>query len=464
MPDTFVTIQSLPVVTDLDDTETRIPLVEDADTSPVTKSISIGVLNRQSPQATPVATPADLRNVTQNFTRDGQKLHAISTREDFTYKADSVLADNGTTVFAPTWAGATGRWEIDVAASSSGGGAGGTPILQWNFDTSSNSTAGMVSGQMRSEDSASNSTSQLYIHEEDINGTNLSAYLDDVLAGSTSLAGDIKSLLTLTVGSETRNWVIQNWTKPSNIYIINAFQFAGASFNFTDDTATLSLPHHYAQTSPGDRFNLTIREDPATPPSISANEFIWYQTTDPTPTGFAVPSNAYWDDVNTNFTAQEFWLHLTFERGDHSGIYRLDSIASITGGYYFTSFASFIEDSVLDFANGDLFQGKVRAFVTRNTGGGGGGGSTTTGNRETLAGNKTLAIDGPKFEVLDPGAANRNVDLYAGGASFRYHIIVHDGASNNLVIRNESAVVLATLTASGQQASVMWDTNSWRLI
>ena len=89
--------------------------------------------------------------------------------------------------------------------------------------------------------------------------------------------------------------------------------------------------------------------------------------------------------------------------------------------------------------------------------------SRAAGNLETIAATKTLAVDDPYYQVLDGGVADRNVDLYAGGAIFRHHIIINNGSTNSLEVRDNTLTLLSSL-APGEQAMVLWDTSSWRLL
>lgn len=125
MTDTFVKISALDVADLADAINTALPITTSTDTTPTTQRASLDEVNKQSYQAKPVAAATDLRNVLQPLTRDGQLAGTIDTRIQYIYKADSTEVDDGINVLAPTWAGATGRWEI----FSSGGGGDFDSIL-----------------------------------------------------------------------------------------------------------------------------------------------------------------------------------------------------------------------------------------------------------------------------------------------------------------------------------------------
>lgn len=96
-------------------TEVHIPCTENSvslGASATTKAVSLELLNLQAYMATPVATATALRNVAEAWTRDGQQILVQDTGLVFRYDASSSAVDDGTTVLAPTWAGATGRFVL----------------------------------------------------------------------------------------------------------------------------------------------------------------------------------------------------------------------------------------------------------------------------------------------------------------------------------------------------------------
>ena len=122
---TFALIQDLTIASAISDTETRWPIVTGADSSPTVEALSLDILNMQAYYAKPVATATDLRNVNQAFTRNGQVVKALDTNTEYRYDANSNLADDGSTILAPTWATTTGRF-LEIV--SGGGGAGNTDL------------------------------------------------------------------------------------------------------------------------------------------------------------------------------------------------------------------------------------------------------------------------------------------------------------------------------------------------
>lgn len=97
-------------------------------------------------------------------------------------------------------------------------------------------------------------------------------------------------------------------------------------------------------------------------------------------------------------------------------------------------------------------------------GGAAGDPGAVTENGETLAGDKTLLESDPEYQFLDPGGANRNVDLPTTPSYARRFVIFHDGGANSLDIRI-SAVVQDTIT-TGQQSEWVYSTtlSAWRQI
>ena len=87
-----------------------------------------------------------------------------------------------------------------------------------------------------------------------------------------------------------------------------------------------------------------------------------------------------------------------------------------------------------------------------------------TENGETLAADKVLLESDEEYQFLDPGGANRNVDLPTTPSYARRFVIIHDGGANSLDIRI-SAVVQDTITA-GQQSAWLYSTSlaAWRQI
>jgi hypothetical protein len=84
------------------------------------------------------------------------------------------------------------------------------------------------------------------------------------------------------------------------------------------------------------------------------------------------------------------------------------------------------------------------------------------GTKETLLGNRTLDASDPYYCVFDT-ASDYLVNLYNGGSQFQHHFIINTSTTNTLDVVNESSVSLSVLNP-GEQALVMWDTTTWRLL
>ncbi len=80
-------------------------------------------------------------------------------------------------------------------------------------------------------------------------------------------------------------------------------------------------------------------------------------------------------------------------------------------------------------------------------------------NVETLAGNKTLVAKDSQFQALDPDGSDRDIVLPAELDGLRYDIL-HTGGANNLVVKNDAASTIATLT-TGQKATLVCDGTDW---
>lgn len=66
-------------------------------------------------------------------------------------------------------------------------------------------------------------------------------------------------------------------------------------------------------------------------------------------------------------------------------------------------------------------------------------------NRELLAADKVLALTDPTFQSLDPGGANRNVDLPAETSGREFVVANRADAAEDLVVRDDAAATLLTL-------------------
>jgi len=85
-------------------------------------------------------------------------------------------------------------------------------------------------------------------------------------------------------------------------------------------------------------------------------------------------------------------------------------------------------------------------------------------NTETLAADKTLTTTDPQVHFLDPGGANRNVDLPAEAAStgLAFELYNTADAAEDLVVRDDSGVQ-TIVTISQNEAGIMrCDGTSWR--
>ena len=87
-------------------------------------------------------------------------------------------------------------------------------------------------------------------------------------------------------------------------------------------------------------------------------------------------------------------------------------------------------------------------------------------NVETLSGNKTLTLKDAQIQKLDPAAASRDVTLPAEeeseGAMFL--IINAADAAESVVVKNDAAATIATLTADGtasERVLVVCDGSDW---
>ena len=82
---------------------------------------------------------------------------------------------------------------------------------------------------------------------------------------------------------------------------------------------------------------------------------------------------------------------------------------------------------------------------------------------ETLAADKVLALDDAPIQLLDPGGANRNVDLQAEGQSMgRWcRILNRADAPENLVVRNDALATIATISQN-EAAWFFCDGGTWR--
>lgn len=83
-------------------------------------------------------------------------------------------------------------------------------------------------------------------------------------------------------------------------------------------------------------------------------------------------------------------------------------------------------------------------------------------NVETISGSKTLDTTEPHFQKIDGGAADRNVDLVAEsvGIDGFWFWIRNAGATNNLLVRDDTPTTLETLTP-GDTCLVVCDGTAW---
>ena len=97
-------------------------------------------------------------------------------------------------------------------------------------------------------------------------------------------------------------------------------------------------------------------------------------------------------------------------------------------------------------------------------------GKTLSGgtNIEVLSGTKTLTdANSVRLQILDPGGADRDVALptvgaFAGAHEQREYVIVNNGSTNNLLVK-QLTTVLSTVTP-GNQATVVRDNSTWMAI
>lgn len=71
-----------------------------------------------------------------------------------------------------------------------------------------------------------------------------------------------------------------------------------------------------------------------------------------------------------------------------------------------------------------------------------------THNVETLSGDKTLSSASERYQKLNPGGSHRNVDFPAEDTveGYQFYIENTGGAADNLVVRNDAAGTIVTLT------------------
>lgn len=84
-------------------------------------------------------------------------------------------------------------------------------------------------------------------------------------------------------------------------------------------------------------------------------------------------------------------------------------------------------------------------------------------NEETLAAAKSLDIDDPHFQNLDPGGANRNIALDAEASMTGMWFLIRNSDTapgDDLVVRNDTPATLITL-AEGEMAIVICNGTAW---
>ena len=84
-------------------------------------------------------------------------------------------------------------------------------------------------------------------------------------------------------------------------------------------------------------------------------------------------------------------------------------------------------------------------------------------NTETLAGTKTLTITDKRVQFLDPDGSHRNVDLPAEASSAGLMFIICNtaGGAENLVIRNDAASTVATISQN-EMGMAICDGTTWK--
>lgn len=83
-------------------------------------------------------------------------------------------------------------------------------------------------------------------------------------------------------------------------------------------------------------------------------------------------------------------------------------------------------------------------------------------NTETLSGNKTMARSDSPVQFLDPGGANRNVDLPAEEEGLVYIISNEaDMGSEDLTVREDTGMTTVVTVSQNEVAIVVSDGTGW---
>lgn len=80
----------------------------------------------------------------------------------------------------------------------------------------------------------------------------------------------------------------------------------------------------------------------------------------------------------------------------------------------------------------------------------------------SIAGNDTLTIASSTYQILDGGGSDYDVILPAEDDGI-YFWIRNDGATNNLVVKNDAAATIKSLTP-GLAALVVCDGTNWKVV
>lgn len=78
---------------------------------------------------------------------------------------------------------------------------------------------------------------------------------------------------------------------------------------------------------------------------------------------------------------------------------------------------------------------------------------------QTISGDTSLTDKDSLFQIIDGGGSDRDVTLPAEKDG-RVYMIKNSGATNSLVIKNDAAATIETLT-SGQTTMVVCDGTNW---
>lgn len=365
--------------------------------------------------------------------------------------------------------------------SSGGGGGGGSRLLSWTFDNTANNGTGLAPGNLRVDVSPTlNGLSEIYIHTTDASGNDWGQVLGSLLSHSDQ-ASTSDSIITFVIQGTAYNCVLDDWSVSGSVYtlVVEPQSSAIASVTPTNgETIVLGLAEYYAQRTIGAR-KTVVGISNGVPGSIASGQaHIGLNGYGGGVEAIAVStaSGSWLSTIpDMEYFANEFFLGIEFEKADYGVIAEVTEVYSITGGKVFLlGGQSEVYSDTGIFQPSTLWTGakiRVALFSTSpNTGGGGGGGtdrstSITTGNTETLGVDKVLADGDGKHQMFNGGVADRNVDLYNGGAEFREHVIWNNGTTNNITVRSVGgAAVLDTIPPGGVSAVVYEPTfNVWRL-